>query len=204
MSSNSFSSYRFFLFSSWDFSCAFFICKINQGINHTNHFLRQHAHSLTHHDDKDSNKNRNKVGEESQRVLDVVHVPTVRPLDDLLGVKHHISQENQEAKEELQLVVGQLGCMLSYYSFRFVPITSNMKVALVWPKIEVANCSQRRMERPDESRPPRYRYSLRLAMMAAPEKHAKATAVPTNAVTRILVHEMQFHQQSRPQLIILV
>lgn len=59
----------------------------------------------------------------------------------------------------------------------------------MWPKIEVANCSQRRMERPDESRPPRYRYSLRLAMMAAPEKHPKAIAVPTNAVARILVDE---------------
>lgn len=70
-----------------------------------------------------------------------------------------------------------------------------MKVALVWPKMEVANCSQRRMERPDESRPPRYRYSLRLAMMAAPEKHPKAIAVPTNAVTRILVDD-----QSRSRL----
>jgi hypothetical protein len=28
-----------------------------------------------------------------------------------------------------------------------------------------------------------------LAMMAAPEKHPKAIAVPTNAVTRILVDE---------------
>ena len=35
-------------------------------------------------------------------MLDVVHVPTVRPLNDLLGVKHHISQENQEAEVELQ------------------------------------------------------------------------------------------------------
>ena len=59
----------------------------------------------------------------------------------------------------------------------------------MWPKIEVANCSQRRIERPDESRPPRYRYSLRLAMMAAPEKHPKAIAVPTKTVTRILVDE---------------
>ena len=59
----------------------------------------------------------------------------------------------------------------------------------MWPKIEAANCSQRRMERPDESRPPRYRYSLRLAMMAAPEKHPKAIAVPTKTVTRILVDE---------------
>ena len=69
-----------------------------------------------------------------------------------------------------------------------------MKVVLVWPKIEVANCSQRRIERPDESRPPRYRYSLRLAMMAAPEKHPKAIAVPTNAVTRILVDEQEQKQ----------
>ena len=45
------------------------------------------------------------------------------------------------------------------------------------------------MERPDESRPLRYRYSLHLAMMAVPEKHPKAIAVPTNAVTRILVDE---------------
>ena len=35
-------------------------------------------------------------------VLDVVHVPMVCPLDDLLGVIHHVSQENQEAKVELQ------------------------------------------------------------------------------------------------------
>lgn len=61
--------------------------------------------TTTHHDDKDSNKNGNKVGEESECVLDVVHVPMVCPLDDLLGVKHHISQENQEAKVELQVVV---------------------------------------------------------------------------------------------------
>ena len=52
--------------------------------------------------------------------------------------------------------------------------------------MEAANCSQRRMERAEESKPPRYRYSLRLAIMAAAEKHPKAIAVPTNAVTRIL------------------
>lgn len=40
---------------------------------------------------------------------------------------------------------------------------------------------------PEEVRPPRYRYSLRLVMMAAPEKHPKAMAVPTNPVTRMLV-----------------
>ena len=63
---------------------------------------RHTTKTTTHHDDKDPNKNGNKVGEESECVLDVVHVPMVCPLDDLLGVKHHVSQENQEAKVELQ------------------------------------------------------------------------------------------------------
>ena len=44
----------------------------------------------------------------------------------------------------------------------------------MWPKIEAANCSQRR---------------TRGQMMAAPEKHPKAIAVPTKTVTRILVDE---------------
>ena len=39
---------------------------------------------------------------------------------------------------------------------------------------------------PEEVRPPRYRYSLRLVMIAALEKHPKAMAVPTNPVTRML------------------
>jgi hypothetical protein len=59
----------------------------------------------THHDDKDSNKNGDKISEESESVLDVVHVPLVCPLDDLLGVKHHVAQENQEAKIELQSTI---------------------------------------------------------------------------------------------------
>ena len=72
-----------------------------------NHSIQQQL--LTHHDDKDSDKNRNKVSEESEGMLDVVHVPMVCPLDDLLGVKHHVSQENQKAQVELQFAV----CMLN-------------------------------------------------------------------------------------------
>ena len=66
-------------------------------------------------------------------------------------------------------------------------LTSNMKLLAEWPKIDVANCSQSRIDTPAESRPPRYMYSLRLAMMAAQEKHPNAMAVPTNPVTRMLV-----------------
>lgn len=65
----------------------------------------------THHDDKDPNKNRNKVGEESKRMLDVVHIPMVCPLDDLLGIKHHISQKDEEAKVELQSCRQQSVCL---------------------------------------------------------------------------------------------
>jgi hypothetical protein len=35
-------------------------------------------------------------------VLDVVHVAPVRPLDDLLRVVHHVPQEDQQAKVNLQ------------------------------------------------------------------------------------------------------
>lgn len=48
--------------------------------------------------------------------------------------------------------------------------------------MEEAKCNQRRMDNPEESKPPRYRYSLRLATKAAPEKHAKAKDVATNAL----------------------
>lgn len=48
--------------------------------------------------------------------------------------------------------------------------------------MEEAKCNQRRMDNPEETKPPRYRYSLRLATKAAPEKHAKAKDVPTNAL----------------------
>lgn len=54
------------------------------------------------------------------------------------------------------------------------------------PKIAEAKCSHNRMLRPEESKPPRYRYSLRRANMAAREKQPKATAVPTKALTKIL------------------
>lgn len=46
--------------------------------------------------------------------------------------------------------------------------------------MEDAKCNQRRMDNPEETKPPRYRYSLRLATKAAPEKHPKAKAVATN------------------------
>lgn len=53
-------------------------------------------------------------------------------------------------------------------------------------KIEDANCSQNSIERPEERRPPRYKYSLRLATMAAAEKQPKANAQPTKAPTTML------------------
>jgi hypothetical protein len=74
---------------------------------------------------------------------------------------------------------------------RAIYLTSNMKLLMEWPKMDVANCSQSRIDRPEESKPPRYMYSLRLAMMAAQEKHPNAMAVPTKAVTRMLVTEKQ-------------
>lgn len=54
------------------------------------------------------------------------------------------------------------------------------------PNNEEAKCNQKRMERPEERTPPKYRYSLRLANIAAAEKQPKATAVPTKALTRML------------------
>jgi len=57
-----------------------------------------------------------------------------------------------------------------------------LKRAVEPPKMEEAKCNQRRMDNPEETKPPRYRYSLRLATKAAPEKHAKAKDVATNAL----------------------
>lgn len=70
--------------------------------------------------------------------------------------------------------------------FDYNLLTSNLKMAAEPPKIEDAKCSHNRMLRPEESRPPRYRYSLRLANMAANEKQLNASAVPTKALTKIL------------------
>lgn len=61
--------------------------------------------------------------------------------------------------------------------------TSNLKSAAAPPKMEEAKCTHIRRDNPEESKPPRYRYSLRLATKAAPEKQAKAKEVPTHAVT---------------------
>ncbi|GER50594.1 transmembrane protein 252 [Striga asiatica] len=71
--------------------------------------------------------------------------------------------------------------------------TSNLKRPIEPPKIEDAKCNHRRMERPEESRPPRYRNSLRLATMAAAEKEAKAKAQPTKAPTRMLQKGSKTH-----------
>jgi hypothetical protein len=46
--------------------------------------------------------------------------------------------------------------------------------------MEEAKCNHIRMDNPEETKPPRYKYSLRLATKAAPEKHPKAKAVATN------------------------
>ena len=54
------------------------------------------------------------------------------------------------------------------------------------PKIAEAKCSYRKMLRPEESKKPSYRYSLRPASVAAAEKEPNATEVPTKAVTKIL------------------
>lgn len=67
-------------------------------------------------------------------------------------------------------------------------LTSNLKRAVEPPKMEEAKCNQRRMDNPEETKPPRYRYSLRLETKAAPEKHAKAKEVATNAL------KMRLHQ----------
>jgi hypothetical protein len=75
-----------------------------------------------------------------------------------------------------------------------------MKLLVEWPKMDVANCSQSRIDRPEESRPPRYMYSLRLAMMAAQEKQPKAMAVPTNPVTRMLVTQINRNVNCRRTL----
>lgn len=67
--------------------------------------------------------------------------------------------------------------------------TSNLNIASEPPKKYDAILNQHMMERPEDSKPPRYRYSLRLANMAAAEKQAKASAVPTNAPTRMLQYQ---------------
>lgn len=64
--------------------------------------------------------------------------------------------------------------------------TSNLKNAMEPPKIADAKCNQKSMASPDESRPPRYKNSLRLATIAAAEKQPKATPQPTKAPTRML------------------
>jgi hypothetical protein len=56
----------------------------------------------SHHDDKDADKDSHEVGEEGEGVLDVVHVAVVRPLDDLLRVVHHVAQEDEQPKVDLQ------------------------------------------------------------------------------------------------------
>ena len=57
----------------------------------------------SHHDDEDADEDSHEVGEEGQGVLDVVHVTMVRPLDDLLRVVHHVAQEDQQPKVNLQV-----------------------------------------------------------------------------------------------------
>ena len=61
--------------------------------------------------------------------------------------------------------------------------TSNMKMAKEPPKREEAKFNQKRMERPEDRTAPKYRYSLRLAIMAAIEKHPNAIAHPTKALS---------------------
>ena len=63
------------------------------------------------------------------------------------------------------------------------------------PKIAEAKCSHRRTLRPEDSKPPRQRYSLRLANIAAAEKQPNASAVPTKAVTKILEETKNFMRQ---------
>ena len=58
--------------------------------------------SVAHHDDEDADKDSHEVGEEGEGVLDVVHVAVVRPLDDLLRVVHHVPQEDEQPKVNLQ------------------------------------------------------------------------------------------------------
>lgn len=67
--------------------------------------------------------------------------------------------------------------------------TSNLKTAMEPPKMEDAKCNQKRRETPDERRPPRNKYSLRLANMAAAEKQPKTTAQPTKAPSTMLQQE---------------
>ncbi|MFS7924295.1 hypothetical protein Hanom_Chr03g00270911 [Helianthus anomalus] len=73
--------------------------------------------------------------------------------------------------------------------------TSNWNIATEPPKIDEAKCNQKSIETPDDKRPPRYRYSLRLANMAAPEKQANAIAVPMNALTKMLRNQQSSIQR---------
>lgn len=58
----------------------------------------------THHDNEDSDKDSDKVGEESKSMLHIVKVPKVSPLNYFLGVHHHVPHENKEPKVQLQEV----------------------------------------------------------------------------------------------------
>lgn len=77
--------------------------------------------------------------------------------------------------------------------------TSNLKTAMEAPKMEDAKCNQKRRETPDERRPPRYKYSLRLANMAAAEKQPKTRAQPTKAPSTMLQWKKIIHQKSLSQ-----
>ena len=61
--------------------------------------------------------------------------------------------------------------------------TPNMKMAKEPPKREEAMFNQKRMERPEDIIAPKYRYSHRLAIMAAVVKHPNAVAHPTKALS---------------------
>ena len=108
----------FFLFLSSDLSAAFLSCTNRSKRSSSAHTVFTHCKAIrprtnrggnnqatpkSHHDDEDADEDSHEVGEEGQGVLDVVHVTMVRPLDDLLRVVHHVAQEDQQPKVNLQV-----------------------------------------------------------------------------------------------------
>lgn len=128
-------------------------------------------------------------------MLNIVQIPKMCLLNNILGIYYYVAHKHQESKVQLRTEDE----VKAVTPFMFTPVirlcitklttkfsTSNLKKAMEPPKIEAAKCSHKRMERPEESRPPRYKNSRRLAIMAAAEKQPKATAQPTKALTTML------------------
>lgn len=168
--------------------------------------------SSPYHDDQNPHKDCNKICEEGECMLDVIHITQVSLLNDFLGVKDYVAHKHQETKIHLpnkrcsgvingRKILEQLTNLKDPKSQTLLHAgknahTSNLKRAMAPPKMEDAKCNHMRRETPDERRPPRYKYSLRLANMAAAEKQPKTTPQPTKAPSTMLQQKKIMYQKS--------